>query len=60
MPKDNESEALDSLMGDAEQEDAKAFLAPPAPVSVTVIVNAGGAHIEPDGDEGELGKLTEG
>ena len=57
MPKDNEAEALDSLMGDAEQEDAKAFLAPPP--SVQVIVNIGGG--EPDGDEaGELKKLTEG
>jgi hypothetical protein len=55
MPKDNESEALDSLMEDSEKEDAKALFNP-TPVTVQVIVNAGGGHAEPDGDEGEEGQ----
>ena len=62
MPKDNESEALDSLMSDSEKADAEEFFKPP---TVQVIVNVGGAHAEPDGDEGPEGqaealkKLTE-
>ena len=52
---EKETEALDSLMEDSEKEDAKALFNP-APVTVHVIVNAGGGHGEPDGDEGMEGQ----